>query len=186
MRTLWGDGPASFEGSHYRIENVDCLPKPAGPDGPPLLIGGAGEKRTLKLVAKYAAEWNCTNQPPDAYAGKVAALERHCEAEGRDPATIRRSMMMFAMLGANEKELDRVAQRMMRVLGAPEGATASEYREGAKARGMLVGGVDEVVDLLGRLGELGLQEVEFQHFVFDEDDVPQFIAAELRPAVRGL
>lgn len=186
MRALWGEGPASFEGEHYRLEGVDCLPKPGRPGGPPLLIGGAGEKRTLKLVARYAAEWNCTNQPPETYAVKVAALERHCEAEGRDPATIRRSMMTFAILGRSARELDRVAERMMHVLGAPTGATATEYREGAKASGMLVGGVDEVVDRLGRMGELGLQEMEFQHFVFDEDDVPEFLAGDVRPAVTGL
>ncbi|MGH2608772.1 MAG: TIGR03560 family F420-dependent LLM class oxidoreductase, partial [Tepidiformaceae bacterium] len=125
VRTLWGPGPASYEGKHYRLENVDCQPKPARAGGPPILIGGAGEKRTLKLVAQYAAEWNSVGLAPEAYAGKVAALERHCAAEGRDPATIRRSMMMFAILGRTEKALDAVAARMMRVLGAPAGATAA-------------------------------------------------------------
>jgi F420-dependent oxidoreductase-like protein len=186
MRALWGEGPASYEGKHYRVDNVDCLPKPARAGGPPILIGGAGEKRTLKLVAKYAEEWNCVGLGPEAYTGKVAALERHCEAEQRDPATIRRSMMMFAILGRTEKDLDTVATRMMRVLGAPAGATAREYRDGAKARGMLVGGVDEIVERLGRLGELGLQEAELQHFDFDSDDVPEFLASDVRAQLQVL
>jgi F420-dependent oxidoreductase-like protein len=185
VRALWGEGRTSFAGRHYQIEDVDCRPKPARAGGPPLLIGGAGEQRTLKLVAKYADEWNCVGLGPEAYAGKVAALERHCEGEGRDPATIRRSMMMFAILGRTESDLDTVARRMMRVLGAPAGATAKEYREGAKARGMLVGGVAEIADRLGKLGDLGLQEVELQHFDFDSDDVPEFLAADVAPKLRS-
>ncbi len=185
VRALWGEGRTSFEGRHYRVKDVDCLPKPARAGGPPLLIGGSGEKRTLKLVAKYADEWNSVGLDPEAYGGKVAALERHCEAEGRDPATIRRSMMMFAILGRTEKDLDAVAARMMRVLGAPAGSTAAQYREGAKARGMLVGGVNEIIDRLGRLGDLGCQEVQLQHFDFDADDVPEFLARDVAPKLRA-
>jgi F420-dependent oxidoreductase-like protein len=185
VRALWNPGPASYDGQHYRVENVDCQPKPARAEGPPILIGGAGEKRTLKLVAKYAAEWNCVGLTPEAYAGKVAALERHCEAEGRDPATIRRSMMVFAIVGPTEPHLDVAAEKVMGVFGAQRGVTPAEYREGAKARGMLVGGVEEIVDRLGKLGDLGLQEVEFQHFDFDSDDVPEFLAGEVAPKLRG-
>jgi alkanesulfonate monooxygenase SsuD/methylene tetrahydromethanopterin reductase-like flavin-dependent oxidoreductase (luciferase family) len=186
MRALWGDGPAGFEGAHYRLENVDCQPKPARAGGPPILIGGAGEKRTLKIVAKYAAEWNSVNLPPDAYRGKVDTLQRHCEAQNRDPATIRRSMMMFHITGPSEAHLEKITERVMRALGAPAGATTAEYRAGAKARGMLVGGVDEIVDRLGRLGDLGLQEVEFQHFDFDSDDIPEFLASDVVPQVKAL
>jgi F420-dependent oxidoreductase-like protein len=186
LRALWGDGAATFEGKHYRVEGADCLPKPATAGGPPLLIGGAGEKRTLRLVARYAAEWNSVNLAPDAYRGKVEVLERHCQAEGRDPASIRRSMMMFAIIGPSERHLDVATEKVMRIFGAPQGATAAQYREGAKARGMLVGGVDEIVDRMGRLGELGLQEVEFQHFDFDSDDVPEFLASEVIGRVRDL
>jgi hypothetical protein len=93
-------------------------------------------------------------------------------------------MMMFAILGRTEKDLDAVATRMMRVLGAPAGATARDYREGARARGMLVGGVEEIVDRLGRLSDLGLQEVEMQHFDFDSDDVPEFLAGEVMLRLR--
>ncbi|MCL4241451.1 MAG: TIGR03560 family F420-dependent LLM class oxidoreductase [Dehalococcoidia bacterium] len=85
VRALWAPGPASFEGKHYRLEGADCQPKPTA-GGPPLLIGGSGEKRTLKLVARYADEWNAVNVAPEGYAGKVEVLKRHCEAEGRDPA----------------------------------------------------------------------------------------------------
>ena len=65
--------------------------------------------------------------------------------------------------------------------GSPE-----EFRKGAAERGMIVGGTDEVVDRLGRLAELGMDEVMFQHFNFDVDDVPEYLAAEIAPKVRDL
>lgn len=181
VKTLWSEGSGSFEGKYYQLAAADCLPKPAG-GRPPILIGG-GEKRTLKLVARYASEWNGVNLTPDAYRRKVSVLERHCEAEGRDPATIRRSMMAFAIVGPTEADLDHASRRLMSMWGVPEGTSTAQYREGAKARGLIVGTTDEVVNTLGRLGESGLQEVQFQHFNFDDDAVPEYLASEVAPRV---
>ncbi len=185
MQRLWAPGPASFAGRYYRLEGADCLPKPAS-GRPPILIGGSGEKKTLRLVARYASEWNAVNLSPDAYAAKVAVLERHCEAEGRDPATIRRSLMTFAVIGPDEATLDRATLRMMSMWGAPAGTTPAQYREGLRARGMIVGGRDAILAALEQYARHGLQEVQFQHFLFDDDTVPEFLAAEVAPAARAL
>ncbi|GMV86876.1 MAG: LLM class F420-dependent oxidoreductase [Dehalococcoidia bacterium] len=185
VKALWAPGPARFGGRYYRLDGADCLPKPM--DGrPPILIGGSGEKRTLKLVARYAAEWNAVNLAPDAYAAKLRVLEQHCEAEGRDPATIRRSLMTFAVIGPDERSLDAATERMMRMWGAPAGTKPAEYRQALRGRGLIVGGKDEVVQTLGRYGELGLREVQFQHFDFASDTVPEFLASEIAPAAKGL
>ena len=101
LRALWAEGPATYDGRFYRLQDALCLPKPA-PGRPPLLIGGSGERRTLALVARYADEWNSTNLTPDAFTHKSQILERHCESFDRDPATIRRSMMVFAILGPTQ------------------------------------------------------------------------------------
>ena len=185
MQALWGPGPASFEGKFYRLAGADCIPRPAN-GRPPILIGGSGEKRTLRLVAKYASEWNAVNLAPDAYAAKVKVLEGHCEAVGRDPSTIARSMMTFAVIGPDAASLDRATERMMGMWGAPAGASPADYRETLKKRGMIVGGKAEVVDACGRYAALGMQEIQFQHFNFDDDTVPEFLAAEVAPAVAGL
>ncbi len=184
IRGLWRESPATFEGRYYQLAGADCIPKPAA-GRPPLLIGGTGEKRTLKIVARYADEWNAVNLSADGYRQKVAVLERHCEAEKRDPATIRRSMMTFGVIGPNEAAIDRATERVMGMFGAPAGSTPAQFREGLKARGMIVGGAEEAVDALGKLAELGLQEVEFQHFNFDSDEVPEFLAADVAPKVKG-
>lgn len=140
----------------------------------------------MKLVARYADEWNAVNVAPEGYAGKVEVLKRHCEAEGRDPATIRRSMMTFAVIGPDERSLDRATERMMGMWGAPAGTKPADYRQVLRGRGMMVGGKDEVVQVLGKYAELGLQEVQFQHFSFDDDTVPEFLAGEIAPAAKRL
>jgi F420-dependent oxidoreductase-like protein len=185
VRALWAPGPATFEGRYYRLDGADCRPKPAA-GRPPILIGGSGEKRTLKLVARYADEWNAVNVAPEAYAAKVQVLQRHCEAEGRDPAAIRRSLMTFAVIGPDERSLDSATGRMMQMWGAPAGTKLADYREVLRGRGMMVGGKDEVLQVLGKYAELGLQEVQFQHFSFDDDTVPEFLAAEIAPAAKSL
>ena len=137
-------------------------------------------------VAKYASEWNAVNLAPDAYAAKVKVLEAHCEAVGRDPSTIARSMMTSAGIGPDAASLDRATERMMGMWGAPAGASPADYRETLKKRGMIVGGKAEVVDACGRYAALGMEEIQFQHFNFDDDTVPEFLAAEVAPAVAGL
>lgn len=183
-KALWA-GPATYRGRFYSLEDADCRPRPE-PGHPPLLIGGSGERRTLRLVARYADEWNAVNLEAGAYRNKVEVLERHCHAEGRDPATIARSMMAFAVVGPDEASLDRATERLMGMFGAPAGTTPAAYREGMRRRGMLVGSASEIVDRLGEFARLGLQEVQLQHFDFDSDLVPEYLAAEVAPKVRDL
>ncbi|MEE9277879.1 MAG: LLM class F420-dependent oxidoreductase [Dehalococcoidia bacterium] len=184
MRRLWNDEPASFDGRFYQLKDADCLPKPTA-GRPPILIGGVGERRTLRLVAKYASEWNSFNLSPEQYAQKVAVLEQHCEAEGRDPATIRRSMMAFGLIGPSQSVIDETTRDVMTKFREDQSLSLAGFRKTAASRGMISGGTDEVVDLLGRLAERGLQEVQFQHLFFDRDDVPEYLAAEIAPKVAG-
>jgi F420-dependent oxidoreductase-like protein len=185
MRSLWSPGAASYGGQYYRMDGADALPKPS-PGRPPLLIGGSGERRTLRLVARYADEWNSVNLGPEAYAHKVEVLERHCEAQGRDPSTIRRSMMAFGIVGPTEAAVDRASRTVMALFPDGRATSPAEFRGLARERGMIVGGTEEVVERLGRLAELGLQEVQFQHFDFDSDDVPEYLASEIAPRAASL
>ncbi len=92
-RLLWGELPATFDGRYYSLKEVDCRPKPVS-GRVPIIIGGTGEKRTLKIVAQYADEWCSECVSVEDYARKVEVLERHCESVSRDPASIRRSMVI--------------------------------------------------------------------------------------------
>jgi F420-dependent oxidoreductase-like protein len=180
---LWSDGATTHNGLHYSLQEADCQPKPARKI--PVLIGGTGEKRTLKLVAKYADEWNAVNLGPEGYRKKLAVLEEHCAADGRDIKTVKKSMMVFAIVGATEADLDASSRTIMGMFGSPPGTTPADFRAGMKARGLIAGGTDEVVQQLGQLAEAGLSELQFQHFNFGSDAVPEYLASEIAPRVKA-
>jgi F420-dependent oxidoreductase-like protein len=90
---MWSDNNGPFEGKHYRLAETICEPQPIR--RPPILIGGDGEKKTLRLVAQYADVWNSTASSAEELAHKVAVLQRHCETLGRDPAEIRLTAGLF-------------------------------------------------------------------------------------------
>ena len=79
-------GGATFHGKHYHIENAQCVPRPDPPI--PILVGGGGERKTLRIVARYADMWNVTFTTPEEYAHKQSILEEHCRDVGRDPTEI--------------------------------------------------------------------------------------------------
>jgi alkanesulfonate monooxygenase SsuD/methylene tetrahydromethanopterin reductase-like flavin-dependent oxidoreductase (luciferase family) len=89
---MWSDdGP--FRGKHYQLAETICLPPPIQRPAPKIMVGGSGERKTLRLVARYADACNLFATDPDQVAHKLDVLARHCEAEGRDPATIARTIV---------------------------------------------------------------------------------------------
>ena len=99
----------SFQGAHYRIESALNRPRPIQPGGPKILVGGGGEKRTLRLAARYADITNWFGNFEEA-AGKLAVLDRHCEAVGRDPSTILRTVASPVIPVANERAKARALE----------------------------------------------------------------------------
>lgn len=183
MQALWSPGPSHYQGRYYTLEGADCQPKPEA-GRPPILIGGGGEKRTIPMAARYAAEWNCVSLTPEAYAHKRDVMARACDAIQRDPNEIEHSMMMFHAVGP--PELVEAGGRFAQGIFGGRGQSLDEFLTGFRAAGRLVGGADETVDALGWLAEAGVSEVQFQHFMFERDDVPEFLARDVAPQVAGL
>ncbi|HAX82254.1 MAG TPA: LLM class F420-dependent oxidoreductase [Actinobacteria bacterium] len=134
IRSLLTRERTDFAGRYYRLDGAPLEPKPPHPV--PLLIGGGGERRTLRTVARHADEWNAWGLP-ERMAAKGAILEAHCEAEGRDPGGIRRSAALFLRI-------------------APDRATADDLRSTYGERGGLVG---TITDLRQRVEEYALAGV---------------------------
>jgi len=86
----------SFAGAHYQLTDARCNPKPLQKPRPPFLIGGGGEKRTLRIAAKYADDWNFPGGSPEQFAHKVRVLHGHCDAVGRNPDEIALSTHLIA------------------------------------------------------------------------------------------
>ena len=110
---------AHFEGRHYRLEGALNVPGPLQPDGPPILVGGAGERRLLRLVARYA---DIANLFGDAATvrHKLAVLERHCKEIGRDPAEILKTRTGMLIVAPTVAEAERRAKDVLRSTGLDE------------------------------------------------------------------
>jgi F420-dependent oxidoreductase-like protein len=94
-RQMWSDDNGPFEGRHYRLAETICEPRPIQQPRPRVLVGGSGGPKMLRLVARYAEACNLFAAGPDDIAGKLEALRRRCEAEGRDPDTIDKTILFM-------------------------------------------------------------------------------------------
>jgi len=98
---MWSPDNGPYQGKHYRLDETLCVPAPVSTPRPRILIGGGGERKTLRLVATYADACNLIG-PPDVVAHKVDVLRRHCEQVGRDPTEIE----VTALLGPVPSDAD--------------------------------------------------------------------------------
>ncbi|MGH1493551.1 MAG: LLM class flavin-dependent oxidoreductase, partial [Acidimicrobiales bacterium] len=184
MKQLWYSESGTFEGQHYRISGTNSKPHP--PAGRPnILIGGSGPKRTLKIVAEHAHEWNTTPTDLAGYAAANEALERHCETFDRDPSEIRRSMLLFAAIGPDKRNQDLALERFLNMM-APEGRRLTLAAAAAAGRAPWQGSVEKLVDHVGQFKELGLDEIVFEHFCHEEDTIAEWLAAEIKPKLEAL
>ena len=93
---MWSDDDGPFVGTHYQMAETICSPRPVAEPRPRILIGGSGEKKTLRLVARYADACNLFATEPAEVAHKLEVLDRHCADEQRDPAAISRTILGMA------------------------------------------------------------------------------------------
>ena len=110
VKLLWTETSANFDGKYYQLKDAHCEPKPVQKPYPPFVIGGSGEQLTLRIVAQYADIWNFVGGSVEDLLHKMAVLDEHCAAIGRDPATIERSIQWIvdpANLAATCEDLSR-------------------------------------------------------------------------------
>jgi F420-dependent oxidoreductase-like protein len=169
----WQDGAFSFSGKHWSVEELDARPKPV--QSPlPLLMGGAALPRGAALAARYAAEYNVVYASPDDAAAARGRLAQACTKAGRDPSTLRFSLMHGFVIGADESELaDRAAQ-----LGEWAGAPGLDELR----RSWIAGTPEEVIARLRAYEGIGVERVMLQHLLFRDEAALELIASEVMPA----
>ncbi len=153
---LHENAPLEFEGVYYRLREAVLLPRPQRPGGPPLLIGGNGPRRTLPLVARYADEWNAVYVNPARFAELNGMLDEMLNAAGRDPASVRRSLMAGCLFG-------RVTAEVARKL-AGRNRTAAEMHE----RGVAAGTGEQIAAQLDAWAAAGVQRIMLQWLDLDD------------------
>ena len=173
---LWttpAGGTFSFTGGHYTVTDSPALPKPVQRPRPPIVIGGFGPRRTPRLVARFAEEFNVPFADVDVTAGLNATVDAACRAAGRDPATVVRSVAQVLCCGADEAAVARRAGAI--------GREAGELRTNG-----LAGTPSELVAKLGAFSAAGITRVYLQVLDLDDLEHLDLVAAEVLPAAGTL
>jgi len=107
-KQMWSDNKGSYVGKHFHLAETLCSPQPLTKPHPPIMIGGMGEKKTLRLAAQYADAFNLFSVGPEALRSKLAILKQHCESVGRDYAEIEKTTLGSAFLAEGRMSVSDV------------------------------------------------------------------------------
>lgn len=184
LRGMLAGSPFTHEGAHHTVRDAWNAPPPVQRPRPPLWIGGSGD-RLLSLVARVGDGWNTAWRVNiDRYAERCAVLDRACESVGRDPATVRRSVGLYCLVGRDDADVARQLDRLRSDLPAGALADPAWFAEDA-----LVGTVDQVLDTVGRFQALGVEHVILtpgpMPFSWPGEWWPDAVAELLMPALAG-
>jgi F420-dependent oxidoreductase-like protein len=157
-RAMFTEEAPSFDGTYYRIKSAHNVPRPLQAGGPPIMVGGSGERRTLRVVAQYADLCNIHGDA-ETIRHKVDVLHAHCRDVGRDPADITVTRLATLFVTGSEEETAQVRAFLAQVAG--EDAAA----------GFNVGQPDEIVAQVADLVEAGVDELIFNLPLADPDGV---------------
>jgi alkanesulfonate monooxygenase SsuD/methylene tetrahydromethanopterin reductase-like flavin-dependent oxidoreductase (luciferase family) len=170
IRKMWVEDAVTFHGKHYRVEGACCNPKPN--PTPPIMIGGGGEKLTLKVVASHADWWNCPNLTLAQYKHKLKVLGEYCKKAGRDFSSIKKTWLGCVAISKSREEASRIASN-----------NAFTAREELAMQAAIIGTPEEVLQKLEQFQDLGVNYfiLRFLDFpstdgldVFEQEVVPSF------------
>ncbi|MBA2450627.1 MAG: TIGR03560 family F420-dependent LLM class oxidoreductase [Chloroflexi bacterium] len=167
MLTLWTERPASFEGEFYRLDNVVENPAPIQQPHPPIMIGGSGERVTLRLVAQYAQFCNVSGDPATVER-LFSILREHCDRLERPYDQITRSIYTTVILGRDEAEVATKRERLSHFI---------------PTKGALIGTPDQLIDTFGDYARGGCQYVVFRTPDWLDVEPVQLFAERVIPAL---
>jgi F420-dependent oxidoreductase-like protein len=174
IKALFSNDRSDFAGKYYTLSHAACNPKPL--QRPPRIwIGGNGERRTLRIAARYADGWNGPYISPEQFRHKCQVLDQWCEQEGRDPATILRTVNVGFYMAT-----DAARERVIRQTLEAEWGSGLEQRAG----GFLMGTPQQTIDRIGAYVEAGASRINIAlRAPFDWDALQAYIE-KVMPAFR--
>ena len=162
LRGLWDEPDGwAYEGEHYQVRGSLFRPKGRRPN---LIVGGIGKPRSIRLAARYADEYNISSSNPDEVREIMARLDAACEAVGRDPATLARSVMAGVLVGRDEAEMRAAHGRPGGHLRRAPRPTAEAWLDERRDRWIL-GTPDAARDRLAEYAATGIDRLLFQDFL---------------------
>lgn len=174
LLAMWTQDQAHFQGEHYRVEGAVNRPKPIQKPHPPLWIAGGGEKRTLRIVARYGDFANF-GDGIDNFRHKSTVLAGHCEAVGRPYDEIGRTSHLMSVIGRDEADL----RRKLEVAARRRSCTTEEFRDEHFAVT-----VPEAVEEMGRFVDEGCTDMILYFYDMGEGDSLELFASEVIPQIR--
>jgi F420-dependent oxidoreductase-like protein len=171
--------PFTFEGRHYRIDRSHALPGPVQQPHPPLILGGHAGRRSARLAARWADEYNTISATPDECARRRARVAEAWEGEDRDPSALRFSLMTGVVVGEDRDEVRRRAAAVIERSG--EDGDPDRWLAGKDD--WVAGTPDDVVARLKELEDAGVDRVMLQHLVHEDIDTVELLGREVVPAV---
>lgn len=185
IRRLFGPGPTSFEGRHYRLDGADPRPKPTR-GRVPILIGGGGQRRTLPLVARYADEWDLPGGlSPDAFRAKNVRLDELCRAAGRDPRSVLRSASTAYLIARDDGEQRERIARLRSIMPALAGLDDEGMLAALRGEHWRIGNPDRLTADFRALAEAGAERIILQHNDQDDLEALELLAREVLPRVEA-
>ena len=181
---LLGDGPAYFAGRYYQLDGANPHPKPTQQPRIPLLIGTTSAGRMLRIVARYADEWDVPGiTSPDAYRARRERLIAYCREINRDPGAIRRCVSTAYLIGCDTQELRWRGAVMQQLIPGLEAHDPGAVPDVLRAEGWLVGTPDQIIMQLQALAAEGVQRVMLQHNDHTDFEALELLARDVMPAV---
>jgi F420-dependent oxidoreductase-like protein len=170
----WSGERFSFRGKHHRIDDLEALPTPVQEPHPPLIFGGRAGRTSAMLAARWGDEYNTISAGPEECRRRREVVAEAWEREGRDPETLRFSLMTGAVVGLDRREVLRRVR-----------AVAGDDAEGFVAGNpdWVIGTVDQVVDRLGELSGAGVDRVMLQHLAHRDVEMVALLGDEVVPRV---
>jgi alkanesulfonate monooxygenase SsuD/methylene tetrahydromethanopterin reductase-like flavin-dependent oxidoreductase (luciferase family) len=165
----WRERDLTFEGGHYRLQDLDALPKPLSL--PNLIIGGRARRRSVALAVRWADEYNLVMMGLDEARRRARAVVEACESAGREPLTI--SLMTGSLIGADDADLAERARRLAEL--RREDAGDVDAYIAALPDNWIVGTLEQVHEQLAALEEAGVERVMFQHLLHRDLDAVALI-----------
>jgi len=178
LHGLW-EGPDgwTFEGHQLRVAGGAFRPKPVQQPHPPIIIGGTGSPRSIRMAVRYGTEYNMSSSDPDECAAAYARMDEECRRVGRDPKTLRRSAMVGVLIGSTAAEVERRAAAQLELVG--NGSERAGEWLATRRRRWIAGTPDEARAMVVRFAAAGAERIMLQDMLPRDLEMIELAAAEL-------